>query len=126
MAGRGMDDEPGGLVDHDDVVILIHDIERDVFTTDIGIFGSRHADDVCQPRFNRRAELAYGLIGGDVAIANERLKASAADAIELRCKPAIDALTGILGPRDDLDAARYFVVGRHVPTRKKILSDDQP
>jgi hypothetical protein len=29
VAGTGMDDHPGGLVDHDDVVVDVHDLERD-------------------------------------------------------------------------------------------------
>ncbi|MHC2247105.1 hypothetical protein ACVJH7_006412 [Bradyrhizobium elkanii] len=44
VAGGGMHDEAPRLVDGDDVVVLEHDIERDVFALRLGGRGLRHVD----------------------------------------------------------------------------------
>ncbi|MGY4422512.1 hypothetical protein ACVWY2_004961 [Bradyrhizobium sp. JR6.1] len=44
VAGRGMHDEAPRLVDDDDVVVLEHDIERDVLALRLGGHGLRHVD----------------------------------------------------------------------------------
>ncbi len=44
MAGGGMHHKPFGLVDDDDVVILIDDIERDIFSLRLGGNRFRHVD----------------------------------------------------------------------------------
>ena len=45
VAGGGMDDHPGGLVDDDDVLILVDDRERDVFGGRVDL-GDRDLDDL--------------------------------------------------------------------------------
>ncbi len=44
IAGSGMDHEPARLVDHDDLVVLKHDVERDAFGLRYGRFGRRNCD----------------------------------------------------------------------------------
>gem|GEM_PF-5974781 len=44
VAGRGMHHQALGLVDDDDVVVLKHDIERDILARRLGRDGFRHVD----------------------------------------------------------------------------------
>ena len=44
VAGRGMDDQPGRLVDHDEVLVLEHDAERDGLGRGLGRLGLGHVD----------------------------------------------------------------------------------
>jgi hypothetical protein len=44
VAGRRMHDQAPGLVDDDDVVVLVHDIERDILALRLGGRGLRHVD----------------------------------------------------------------------------------
>ena len=44
VAGGGMHHEPVGLVDDDDVVVLIDDIERDILAPGLGGDRLRHVD----------------------------------------------------------------------------------
>ena len=44
VAGGGMHDQAFGLVDDDDVVVLIDDIERDIFAGGLGGGRFRHVD----------------------------------------------------------------------------------
>jgi hypothetical protein len=42
IPARGMCNHPGGLVDNYDILVLIQDVERDVFTGDIDRNDTRH------------------------------------------------------------------------------------
>lgn len=119
VSGGRMHDQAGRLIDHDDVLVLVHDVECDLFALNSRLFSRRNANRVCQARFDRRARLSYRVACADVTFANERLNASAADAFDFRCKPSIDTLAGIFRPRDDVDVACCFFLDRHVITRKK-------
>ena len=44
MPGRRMHHQPGRFVDHHDLVVLVHDVERDAFALGAGLLGRRHGD----------------------------------------------------------------------------------
>ena len=52
MAGRGMDDETRRLVDDDEMLVLEHDVERDVLAGDVGLVRRRRVER--RPRRRRR------------------------------------------------------------------------
>ncbi len=44
IPGRRMHDEPGRLVDHDDVLVVVDDGQRNVFRLEVDGIGSRNVD----------------------------------------------------------------------------------
>ena len=113
VSRRRVNDETRRLVDHDQIVVFIDGVERKIFALDAGYFRFRQTDRVSHAGFDRCPRLPYRRTGANVAIADERLDAGAAHAIDLRGKPTIDALARIFGTCDNLDAACYFFVDGH-------------
>ncbi len=58
VPGRRMDDEPGRLVDHQQVGILVDDVEGNVLALGLG----RHAAAARRPRRRARLELSAGIV----------------------------------------------------------------
>jgi hypothetical protein len=60
MSRRWMHDEPGGFVDHDDVIVFELDFQRDGIRQDVIFCWRRHVD---RDNFTRRhAELGFPLL----------------------------------------------------------------
>lgn len=127
---RRVHDETGRLVDHDQIVVFVDDVERKIFALDAGCFCFRQTDRVDHARFDRCPRLPYRRAGANVAIADERLDAGAAHAIDLRGKPTVDALARIFGTCDNLDEACYFFVDGHGARNYQkeifVMTNDQP
>ena len=101
MTGCWMNNHARRLVDDNHVVIFVNDNKRDIFGNDVRVLGRRDTHLVRLTRFDPVVRLSYGPRAvTDLAIANERLHARAAEfGVRSRKparKPAIEALTGIV------------------------------
>lgn len=125
-----MHDQAGRLIDHDQIVIFVNNIERDIFAFDAGVFRRRQTDRVDGARFDRCARLTYRHARADVAIAYKRLDAGAAHPIDLRGEPTINPLASIFRTCNNLDEALFlFVDGHGAGNYQKeflVMTNDQP
>ena len=102
MPGRRMHHEAARLVDDDEIVVLVDDIERDIFALRLRIVRRRHVD---HDRVGG-VDAVFGIADGppadrDRAVENERFQPRARQALDPRRQHAIEARAGILGRRDD-------------------------
>ncbi len=86
MAGGGVDDEPGRLVDDDEMLVLVDDVERDVLALDGQIFRRGRVERDGRPR----GELARGVardlaVDEDAAVLDQRLEPRAGKPFGATC-----------------------------------------
>lgn len=79
-----MHDHAGGLVDHEQVLVLVHDLERNVFRFYIAAGRGRNLDVDRFARFQLVARLLPTAGDGHVAICNQRRRLRAREATLLR------------------------------------------
>src|SRR5687768_13750961 len=95
MAGGGMDDETGRLVDHNQMGVFIDYIEFDGLGAGACVHRSGNRHRHLRTGFDAVARLNYGLaVHPHMAFSNKALKARAADVIETLAQNAVEALTG--------------------------------
>jgi hypothetical protein len=102
-AGAGVDDEAGGFVDGDQVVVFVEDVERDVFGFG---GGQRRPRDDAEFEAFAAAQAEAGTkdgfaIEGGVAFADELLETGAAELGELSGKEVVEALVAGVGGHDE-------------------------
>ncbi len=123
VAGSGMNDKPGGLVDDDEVIILIDHGKRDGLA--LRPRGDRRRDKHFDagPRFDAMAGLHYGRpVHAHPAIGDERLKAGAAHVHKTPAQHAIEAFAGI----GRADGHGEFARGFHMPGSHDRVLQDEP
>src|SRR5690606_27714585 len=114
MPRAGVHDEPGRLVDDDQVLVLIDDIERNAFRLRLGRLRRRHLDPEHLVRFDPVSGLAYRPARSrDVAGTEQRLNPGAAHRRELSRQKAIETHLALLGGDDALDRLRTNGIGHH-------------
>ena len=98
VPGGGMHHRPARLVDHDEVVVLVDNIERDVLGLRLAARRRRHLDADGVARIDALAGIAdRAPADRDHAFENERLEAGARQAFDAGGEHAIEALAGIVG-----------------------------
>ena len=96
IAGAGMHDEAGRLVDDDDGVVLVSDIERDCLGLRLGAHRRRNADFEAVARFDRVFHVFYGRgPERDATLPDQGLEAGAAQAGQAIAQEAIEPLAGV-------------------------------
>src|ERR1051325_10336333 len=84
IAGRRMDDEARRLLDHDEIVILVDDLEGNVLATRLGIGRRRHLDDITVAVFDPVVGVFYRFfVVRNEPLTDQLLKARAAE--ERKC-----------------------------------------
>ena len=126
MAGRGMDDEPGGLVDDDEMFVLINDVERQILP-DHGRIGWRRG---CKsdPRPLGEAERRIArrrAVDLDLAGLDQRLEPGARQRdAALRRGPAEEPVEPVAGARrvdyESLRARRHGERARRCRLRRSL------
>ena len=112
MAGGRMDDEPGRLVDHDELLVLMDDAERDRLALRLGRRRSRDFEHDLGARLHPRRGLADHRAGDpDPPVAHQRLQAAARQVAEGARQHPVEPVGG--GDAVDLKQARLgFAHGR--------------
>ena len=104
IACPGMDNQPGRLVQHDQLGILVEDIERDVFALRLGRFRLGKVD---RDNFaGRHLALGFRRLAADAdhALFDQRLDAASRKiGAELLRQPLVEALAGSVGPSLERD-----------------------
>ncbi len=77
VAGRGMRDQPGGLVDDQQVVVLVQHGQRDALGDERGVHGGRLLPGDHVRRAQGLARLGRAAVEPDVPLADQRLHARA-------------------------------------------------
>ena len=101
MPRRRMHDEPGRLVDHDEVVVLVDDRERDRLRLRLGRHRRRHDERDARARARLERRIAHdGVVDGDAPVADQRLQAAARQVGEGARQDAVEPLRRAI-VRDD-------------------------
>src|ERR1700730_8002723 len=123
VAGGGMDDEPGGLVDDEELVVLVHDVQRDILRRDFGVRRGRNGE----ANAVAGVDAIAGIADGGAVVRNrprqdQRLVARARELREVRCQDAIEPCPAFLGGN------RHFLAAlRHGhPMSDPSADGDQP
>ena len=96
IAGAGMHDEAGGLVDDDDGIVLVSDIERDFLAHRFRAHRRRNADFEAVARFDRVFHVFYGRWPErDAALSDQGLEAGAAQGGQAIAQEAVEPLAGV-------------------------------
>ena len=97
IAGAGMHDEPGRLVDDDDGVVLVDDVERNCLRLrGLALTGARHADFEAVARFDRVFHVFYGRRAErDAALSDQGLQAGAAQLGKAAAQEAVEPLASV-------------------------------
>ena len=98
VSGGGMHDEPGRLVDDDQIVVFVDDIERQALTFNTGRLRRRQGNFIDGARFDRGSRLPYRPAAAHMPVSNQGLNTRTAQVVDLVRQPAIDPLAGVLGP----------------------------
>ena len=97
IAGRGMDDEPGRLVDDDDVLVLEADVERHRLRRRPVVHRRRHAHRIELARFDPERGVAYRRAAeAHVALFDEALEPGARKPVQTRRQKPVEALSGLV------------------------------
>mgnify|MGYP004333525837 CR=1 FL=1 len=102
IARGRMHDHAGGLVQHDDLVVFMQNIQRDVFTANGRFYGRRHGECNFVIRFDPPSRVFYR-IGVVIAYRdagtrfNKHLQARAADFRRVLCQYLVQAHAVIFG-----------------------------
>ncbi len=94
--GRGVDDESGGLVDDDDLFVLVDDVERYLFGRDLG--GRRRGQldlDALAP-FELERGLGRAPADEHVAVINHALQGRTAHALDARREEGVETRARLL------------------------------
>ena len=93
MPRRRMHDEPGRLVDHDEVVVLVDDRERNRLRLRLGRHDRRHDERDARARARLERRIAHnGIVDGDAPVADQRLQAAARQVGEGARQDAVEPL----------------------------------
>ena len=111
MTRRGMHDEPGRLVHDQQVVVLVHDLDRDLrLGARLGGGGRRHHQLQDGPRLDEGVRLDRESPEGQVAVGDELLDVAPGHPAEIGC-PAVRAAAARLGrdqhPMDGRDGVSH-------------------
>ena len=93
-----MDDQPLRLVDHDELVVLEHDLERDVLGADLGLLGRWKIERDRPAGVDAVAGIAdRGAVDRDATRQDQRLVARARQLGHALRQHAVEPLAGLLG-----------------------------
>ena len=116
VAGGRVHDEVRRLVDDDEVGVLVDDVERDGLGGRLGRLRLRHHHAEGVPRFDPIGPISYGRAArtGDVAGADQRLEARAAQSVDALGEQLVEADSGVGFGDGQLDPLRRRVDRRPV------------
>ena len=116
VAGRGMDDEPRRLVEHDEVGILVEDGERDVLRLRGGGDGFRHCQGIGHAGLHGFGRVAHGHVTASChPVQDQVLDPRAGEGREALGQEAVEALALMIRRRDHrIGEGEVVVVGSGV------------
>lgn len=96
IARCGMHHQPGGLVDDDEVVVLIDHVQRDILALRLGGYGRRDRDGEFLAGFDPQIRVFYGRARSrNRAFRQKRLQAGARKIGQMRCQKTVEPLAFI-------------------------------
>src|SRR2546421_12752172 len=93
MSGGGVNHEPGGLIDNEEVIVFVDDAQGDRFGPQFDWLRFRNVDFDQLVGFELRAWLCFFSLDGDVTLCEECLNIRAREMGQLLRNPAVYALT---------------------------------
>lgn len=113
VTGSRMHDQPGRLVDYNDLIVLKNHIKRNVFAARDRIlrFGNNDGDPFA--RFDPVVRLQYlHAVRGSLTLLHQGLVAASAEFGEFETQEAINAVTGVfISNRDSADGVAHWGIG---------------
>ena len=96
VAGRGVYDHARGLVDHEQVGVLVHDAEREILGLDVGGLGRGHRELDPVAGHGATALPGGGAVDRDATLLQQLDDAGAGEIRQARGQPAVEASAGVV------------------------------